>query len=88
MMASASFVASGAREFLPRTLRSDLYMPLVGFEIDAPSHALFVREGIVHFVMHCHVSALYLFTFVIRACIHILTFPMINSSYGCLTFLL
>ncbi|CAI9267801.1 unnamed protein product [Lactuca saligna] len=59
------FMASRAREVLPQTMRADLYMPLVGFEIDVPSQALFARGGIVYFVMHCYGSALLLFTFVV-----------------------
>ena len=81
-------MASGAREVLPQTLRDDLYMPLIDFEIDVPSHALFAKEGIVYFVMHCRGSVLFLFIFVVRMCMYILAFPVIYSSYGCSTFLL
>lgn len=52
MMASTSFVESGAQNVLPQTLRADLYRLLVLFEIDVPSYILFAREGRVHF---CHV---------------------------------
>lgn len=69
-------------------MRADLYIPLVGFEIDVPSHALFARGGIVYFVMHCYGSGLFLFTFFVRTCMYILIFLIINSRYGCSKFLM
>ena len=72
MMASVSFVASRTREVLPRTLRADLYMPLVVllslYYVYSIKHWFLITMDYVFFILGMEVFSSLLFF----VCMHML----------------